>query len=616
MRNQRAIPAGQLYTRFPWLWLVSVALLLVLLWSGVEIALKEQRNTVNQLIVQRAESRAASYHLQIEDLTNRFDQVANMLIRQWQASPQALDFSDTLAGLLPDYYPVYVFVTDANGKVTHSTFNPKSDSLAGLDFFEAYRNRCNTRLQVTPSEFLPVVGDKVVRFSKCITRRDGSFGGVLVFAAAPDFLETFYDEGSLQPGDFITVRVLNGPVIATKLAAGQPVQIFYREHPRFPGASGSVREPAERFVDGRARYIAWRKHSTLPLVALAAVTEGPALAVFEDTAANYRLLATFATAAFLLLAAAGAVTTLRQREREAAEREVRAIYRASTDAADEGFFMLRPMYSEAGDLIDVHVEDCNERAGQLLGLDRIALLGNSAAKALQPEVFTDLLEFTQRALEHRSIEEERRVPAREKIPARWMYRRAVAVGTGVALSLRDITKAKAHEEHLQDLARRDALTGLPNRYWLMEYLPAALHRAEKAHRPLALLFIDLDHFKAVNDSLGHEAGDQLLRDIAEYLRSAVRSTDQVVRLAGDEFLVIIEQLKTSADAEAVAQKILDTLHQALQSERDPLSQVNASIGISLFPRDGHDTETLLKTADVAMYAAKSAGRARFSVYQS
>lgn len=615
MQIRRAILTKQLYSRLPWFWLLSVAMLLLLLWSGVEVALKEQRKAVSQLIAQRAESRAASYHLQIEDLTNRFEQVANMLVKQWLASPENLDFADTLSGLLPDYYPVYVYIADAQGKLTHSTSPPKVDRITDLDFFKANRNDCSEKLQITPIEFSPVVGDHVVRFSKCLRHRDGSFAGLLIFSAAPNFLESFQDETSMQPGDFITVRAVDGPVIATKLAAAQPRQIFYRQNPKFPGRSGIMREPADRFVDGQARYVAWHRHSSLPLVALAAITEGPALAEFDITATNYRRLAAFATVAFLALAAAGAVATVRRRDKEAAEREVRAIYRASTDAADEGFFMLRPVYSATGDLMDVRVEDCNERAGQLLGLNRLSLLGNSAAMVLQREVFADLLELTQRALEYRSTEEERRIPAREKIPARWMYRRAVAVGKGVALSIRDITKAKEYEEHLRGLAHRDALTGLPNRQWLMEFLPAAIERAERAHLKLALMFIDLDNFKGVNDTLGHEAGDQLLRDVAAYLRASIRSSDHVARLAGDEFVVVIEQLKNAEAAEAVAQKIIDTLHQALRDTDGPQAKVNASIGISLFPQDGRDPETLLRTADLAMYASKSGGRARYSVYQ-
>ena len=614
MPIQPATLSRRLHTRLPWFWLTSVALLLALLWSGVEVAVKEQRNTVSQLIAQRAAARAASYHLQIKDLTNRFEQVAKMLIKQWRTSPETLDFAETMTGLLPDYYPAYLFITDVNGKLSHSTFNPKLDTVAGLDFFESGRHDCSARLQVTPAALSPVVGEKVVLFSKCLTARDGTFAGLLVFAAAPDFLESFQDETSLRPGDFITVRALDGPVIATKLPAGQPLQIFYREHPRFPSPAGVQREGGERFIDGKARYVAWHRHSSLPLVALAAVAEAPVLAKFEATATNYRRLASFATAAFLVLAATGAVATVRRREKEAAEREVRVIYRASTDAADEGFFMLRPIFEPTGNLMDVRVEDCNERAGQLLGLNRLSLLGKSAATVLQPEVLADLLEFTHRVLEHRSIEEERRVPAREKIPVRWMYRRAVAVGSGVALSLRDITKIKEQEEHLRELAHHDALTGLPNRQWLMEFLPAAIERAERAHLKLALMFIDLDNFKAVNDTLGHEAGDQLLRDVATYLRSSVRSSDHVVRLAGDEFVVIIEFLKNVTAAETVAQKIIDTMRLALQGVNGPQARVNASIGISLFPQDGNNPEALLRTADIAMYASKSTGRARYSVY--
>ena len=175
--------------------------------------------------------------------------------------------------------------------------------------------------------------------------------------------------------------------------------------------------------------------------------------------------------------------------------------------------------------------------------------------------------------------------------------------------LHDITQRKAMEAEREREARHDALTGLLNRRAFMELLPQALARADRSGKPLALLFIDLDGFKAVNDTLGHEAGDAVLKHAGAVLLQSVRQTDSVVRLAGDEFVAVLENLNLSAaDGHIVAEKILDKLGAPLLLDHGK-AQVSASIGMAVYaPGSGRTPSALIHEADGWMYQAKQAGK--------
>lgn len=165
------------------------------------------------------------------------------------------------------------------------------------------------------------------------------------------------------------------------------------------------------------------------------------------------------------------------------------------------------------------------------------------------------------------------------------------------------------ERKLSRLARRDVLTGLPNRLHLQRLLPRLIARAGRDESKLALLYIDLDHFKNINDSLGHGIGDRLLESIAQRLRGSVAADDLVVRMGGDEFVVVTAGLPNVGVVDSIATRIRSELTQAVQIDGVPLS-VAPSIGISVFPDDGTTPETLLKHADIALYQAKDRGRGK------
>jgi diguanylate cyclase (GGDEF)-like protein len=171
----------------------------------------------------------------------------------------------------------------------------------------------------------------------------------------------------------------------------------------------------------------------------------------------------------------------------------------------------------------------------------------------------------------------------------------------------------AREQQVRYQAYHDALTKLPNRASFVQHLEEAVRRAKRAHWSLAVMFLDADQFKRVNDSLGHEAGDQLLRVLAERIRASVRETDLLYRMGGDEFTVLLEDVRGPEEAAMVAQRILEATREPLQLQHHELS-ASVSIGIAMYPKDDDSGERLVQSADTAMYRAKELGRNRYTFF--
>jgi diguanylate cyclase (GGDEF)-like protein len=176
-------------------------------------------------------------------------------------------------------------------------------------------------------------------------------------------------------------------------------------------------------------------------------------------------------------------------------------------------------------------------------------------------------------------------------------------GGGLLRAMAFASRRKAAELRRLEAARRDPLTGLATRAVLLDRLQRAKQRAHRGGRPFAVLFLDLDGFKKVNDDLGHQAGDRVLRTVARRLAQVVRKADTVARIGGDEFVILAEGLDDVADAATIAQKALDSIGRRVNID-DALVEITGSIGISVYPQDDLNVERLLALADAAMYRAK------------
>lgn len=184
----------------------------------------------------------------------------------------------------------------------------------------------------------------------------------------------------------------------------------------------------------------------------------------------------------------------------------------------------------------------------------------------------------------------------------------------ILLAIEDITERKKYEEKIQQMAFHDSLTGLPNRKLFSDRLGIVLAQAKRNKKKVGIVMLDLDNFKDVNDTLGHDVGDTLLKAVAERLSVILRKSDTVARFGGDEFVLIFPDMEVIEEAIQVVQKIIDRFHKPFLIDTHQLV-VTTSIGIAVYPNDGMDEEILMKNADIAMYQAKQAGRARYQLYK-
>jgi diguanylate cyclase (GGDEF)-like protein/PAS domain S-box-containing protein len=184
----------------------------------------------------------------------------------------------------------------------------------------------------------------------------------------------------------------------------------------------------------------------------------------------------------------------------------------------------------------------------------------------------------------------------------------------ILLAIEDITERKKYEEKIQQMAFHDSLTGLPNRKLLSDRLGIVLAQAKRNKKKVGIVMLDLDNFKDVNDTLGHDVGDILLKAVAERLSGTLRKSDTVARFGGDEFVLIFPDMEVIEEAIQVVQKIIDRFHKPFLIDTHQLV-VTTSIGIAVYPNDGMDEEILMKNADIAMYQAKQAWRARYQLYK-
>ncbi|MBK4737268.1 bifunctional diguanylate cyclase/phosphodiesterase [Noviherbaspirillum pedocola] len=514
----------------------------------------------------------------------------------------------------------YITIFDRHGRLVTSSF-PIADkvSIEAQDFFKFHRDNNSDALRIGAPRWGRFVKKRVIQFTRRLSDADDRFAGVLVIAVAPEYFVQFSEATGLGNNGLLGLVDYDSVIESTLVVNGR----------EGAGHGALVRVPAEAiggpavtlngdqwFTDGRARFFSVQPLNSYPLAVAVGIAKHEKLAPYRQARAVYGKIA--AAAVVILMAFGFALTYLSMRLawRQYKADGIREAYRSTTERASEGFFMWQVIAGSRGEVVDLELVDCNERGAALYQRQKGELIGARLSALYQPFFFDELLNICRVVIADGFYEDEFETRHGSLVSARWIYRKFVHSGSRIALTLRDITEKKQNEHDLARLATQDALTGLPNRHWLTSYLPEAFARATAGKSIMAVLFIDLDNFKNVNDSAGHSAGDQLLREVAIRLRAVLRQpTDHVARLGGDEFTVVIETAKSEEEVSHVAGRIAQILQEPfLISGRDVV--VGGSIGIALYPRDASDPETLLKSADIAMYAAKEEKKGTYRFYSS
>lgn len=593
------------------LWPCLGMLLGIASWAVMSSMLAEEKRSLRDNAQREASALSRQYALELGRAIAHVDQIALGLKYQWERAGDAVGLATQVStGMYPLDDRLYILLLDRKGRVLHTTLRGAGAiDLSDRAYFRAQQRGTAQTLMISE----PLVGRLTRRSSVVFSRRvdgpDGSFAGLVVVSVESDYLAPLLDYRDLRPGDFLALHDSSGTVYAQRPAERAPMD--FGRAPSLSGPNGSRFLP-ETGEAGIARFVAWTHLEKYPLTTVAGVSEQAAMAPWTAMRAHFANVGRGIAALLIAFSMAGMAFTARLLWRKQQSEEVKNTYRMAVDAAREGFYMVRPLHDSNGAIVDFEVADCNERGASYYGMTREQLLGRRFGSFISAGAYVnDVIRTFIAAMTTGYYEDELQVPEASPLRPKWLHRRLMRSQDGLAVTLRDISDLKAQERMLSTMASEDQLTGLPNRNWLTCQLPQALARARAGQQRLALIFIDLDNFKDVNDTLGHGVGDALLRAVALRLRALLPDGHHLVRQGGDEFAVLMPAPGTRECVAQAATGILDALGLPFALDDGSRHQVHASIGASMFPDDGASAETLQRHADIALYEAKARARGGF-----
>ncbi|HEY8024647.1 MAG TPA: EAL domain-containing protein [Burkholderiaceae bacterium] len=605
-------------------WPVLGLIVIGVLWFAEQSQVELDRRAAANDGLRDAATLSKAYARYIDRSLEQADQLSLFIQHEWEHRGNSLKLEElSQLGIFPASQYAFVSIINRDGIVLTGSLSATSvNSLADRDYFQFHKHHADTSLRIGT----PTVGRISKRIVIQLTRRlvdgQGNFDGVLLIAVEPAQLTSFYDNASFGKHGLLALIGQDGRVRAGRV--GEDMLQLPHEH-ALPLIAGDVATSAlydrQWFADRQARYVGQSPLGHFPMVAIAGFSEQERLSPYQDTWHAFEMFAVAGTIVIVMFIVIAGLLSARLIWRNQRESEVRLTYRLATESGHDGFYMLRALRDRSQQVVDFEVADCNERGAAFTGLPSSQLVGKLLSQLYPKPYFYVVLDMFRKAMEEGFNESELQIPPESPVKLEWIEYKMIRSGTGLALTARDISHAKRHERELWNMANEDALTALPNRKWMAAHLPGALKRAEDSGEMLALLFIDLDDFKDVNDTQGHSAGDELLRLAAERIKAVLRPSDYVVRLGGDEFIVILNPVADKSHVVHVADRIANTLKQPASlsaTTQDTTGQriasIAASIGIAIFPGDGTDIETLLKNSDIAMYHAKAEGKGHFRFY--
>ena len=605
---------------------VFFLLLIGAIWAGIFFELKYAHERAIANTRRDTGNLARAFAEQVRTSARGIDLSLLALREEWRRNPSG--FHDAVLHQ-QNYFlrdvSFQVAVIDADGALAYSNLEQpaKPVSLADREHFRVYRERRTDALFISKPVLGRVSKRWSIQFTRPILGPDERFLGVVVMSVPPEYFSRFYDTISL--GEHGTVMLLrsSGDILARSPDPAQGMGKSLADRPYLgtdAPETGSIALRAH--IDGIERLASWHRLGEFGLVVV--VCEA-----FDSILAPYRaqrrafLIGGGALTALLLAFGYSLIAGLRQRASAVAAR-------ASSEERDR--LLVAALEAVGNGVVitdaDARIEWANPAFETLTGYTPAEALGRRPAELVRSGVqrppfyaamWDTILggktwrgELVNKHKDGSLYDEELVItPVRDAVGA-------ISHFVGIK---QDVTERKRTEAQIRNLAFYDPLTELPNRRLLFDRLGHALAASARSRRYGALMLLDLDHFKILNDTQGHDVGDQLLIQAAQRLTACVRESDTVARLGGDEFVVMLEDLDhegqgAAAQAESVAGKIRESLGRPYALKGTCAGHCNtASIGIALFVGTGYGTDDLLKHADIALYQAKDAGRNQVSFYE-
>jgi len=584
---------------------------LIAIWAATFHFIEAERRTAVDTARDAVREQLDTYEAQVARNINAIDQTLKVIRYSAELNGTNAALPTLRAeGLLPPALVFQVSVADRDGRIVDSNPAMPPADVSREPYFAVHVNGSANGPFVSQT-----VGDAArmephLRFTRRIDDAFGRFAGVAIVEVDPAYFTSSYERS--RAGEQGMLALVGNDGVARAVRIGDKVS--WGQALALDNLKEESLAPQQTGPDGVERYAAARRMAGFPLTAVVGVSSREQMAQYEQHYGNYLVAATAASSLLVAVVAmisawSWQVSRARQRERLAQQ-----TYVAASEASPDAFFVLRSVAGPDGTIADFTVEASNSRAELFTGIANDVLRGQLLGDLLPYYRLNGMYEdLVQVVTGQRVIEAEWQAHA-GPAAGRWLQRQIVPVDGGAVAMVRDITERKLAEDRIRHMAHHDELTGLPNRSLIRDRLDQAVRNAQRNGGHLALAFVDLDGFKLVNDGLGHNAGDELLKVVGSRMQSCLRRTDTLGRLGGDEFVIL---LPDAGENPLALTPVLEKIRQAVTEPvqiGDQAVRVSCSMGVVVYPRDGEDPKTLMMNADAAMYRAKDLGSNNFQFY--
>jgi diguanylate cyclase (GGDEF)-like protein/PAS domain S-box-containing protein len=577
-------------------------LLLVAIWLVTFHEIDAERQHAQDAAADSLHEMLGTYEAQVARSIDGIDQTLRMLkYAVERKGPLGALPELGREGLLPPGVVFVVSIVDRNGVTVASNPRALSISVADQGYFKFHQERDSGATFVSPALRDAANSEWHLHFTRRLDDVDGNFAGIVIVETDPAYFTSGYERSRLGERGMLGLVGSDGVVRALrtgdKMSFGQ----------RLGTADGEI----ENQIGGK--YSGISELHGIALNVLVGLDEQELMAGFERQRREKLWEATTLSAGLVVFTALAWLWSWQGARARARMRRAQETYAAASEASMDAFFVMREVRNSDGVIVDFKIVDANIRAAQMTGTSKQDLCRTTLCQLIPAARGNGMLKGLSEVIAAGGMHEQEWQNTVPQLRARWLHQQVVAVQGGIVAIVRDISERKAAEERMLHLAHHDTLTGLPNRSLISDRLEHTIAQARRNGGTVLVAFMDLDGFKLVNDGLGHNAGDELLKVVAERMSGCLRESDTVGRFGGDEFVLLLDEPASVVDAAPVLERVRKAVLQSISVSGQEV-QVSCSIGVAVYPNDGGDAGTLLMNADAAMYRAKELGKNNIQFY--
>jgi diguanylate cyclase (GGDEF)-like protein len=590
------------------------AAMIALIWLSVHFHLAVERERSQQAAIQNSGNLARAFEQHLIRSLTEIDRALVFLRETYLKDPGRFRMSDWVnrPGFLVDpTMQIGIISPDGFLRISSGPLS-RAIHLSDREHFQVHVEARDDRPFISKPVTLRTTGKSEVRVTRGMRNPDGSFAGVISTSLDPNQLARFYETIDVGHEGLVAVIGLDGVVRAFAGRGSDALGRTVRDPQMLDSNLGSGWYFSDgAWADGGRRLVSYRKVEGFPLAVAVGLSERDFFAGDWRKARAYEAVANTLTLLILLIVGLSIWDRAKlERAREAIHMQ-NARFEAALNNMSQGLCMF-----DAAQRVVV----CNERYARMYGLwPETVKAGTTLRQIVQARIAKGIYAGTSPAdyLDERlapvtthSIDIHKLSDGRAI-----MISRQPTPGGGWVTTHEDVTERQRIEAQIAHMAHHDALTDVANRALLRERMEEALNRWKRNNEGFAIFCLDVDHFKTINDTLGHSCGDELLKTMARRLVGCVREIDTVARLGGDEFAIIQSDVARPQDADMLAERLLQAIADPFALDGNQVF-VAASMGIAVAPNDGTEVEQLLKNADLALYRAKAEGRNRSRFFET